>query len=346
MKLIHHKEVSSWLSLMVICSFLLLSCEKERVEVPVVYEEFSSVVGSEARTLKFFSYSSGIPDEMLPWIDIPAGCFDGETRILLDYKRLSSDFLPESLAAVSSETDYIWFFDSESLDPLKDVSITIPYPENLDEKILGPYEDRFRLYRAKKNTGTGFFGNLEPVEDYTLDIAANQCFVTAPDFSYGYTILFPEIYRNDHIIINAKDTILFWYRNNEILQHHHIDTLTYFSVEQPGLMGFHVRNDSSHYFLLSPFGEDLVELHFSFPGTSPGIYTGHQIKVEYSTYFVLGSLMFELYHFVGTSDTRLEIKELGEIGEMVSGTLTGELYETTFPGIVEFYIHFEVKRMR
>ena len=321
-------------------ALLLSGCEKEEVETPVQYGDITSIVGRQSKTINFFNNYSDIPADLFPTLEFHDNCFNEDTRISIEYIELFGSKLPDSLVTVTSDCRYLWYFDAKEKDLQQPVQVTIPYPADLQEKLLDRYEYLFRLYRRPKGPLTSKIENLEPVGDYTLDTAANQVRFTVEDFEYGYAILFRELKMHDHVIIHAQDPILMLFENNTIIQHF-ISDRPYFSIENWYGKGFHVVDDTSFYVTYGAWG-NVSELEFSFAGTAPGIYSGDQVSLRYETVY---STKY-LYTFTATPWTIINVTKYGGLGEFIEGTVTGYLYETDFGKYVEFYIWFKVRRLR
>lgn len=327
--------------------FIITDCEKEEVANPVKYEDFTSIIGSEVKTITFFSNYSDIPDELFPTLDFPDQCFTEDTRITLDYKELFGTNLPDSLVTVTTECRYLWYFSAEDRIPQKPVQVTIPYSDSLGEKLLQPYEYLFKLYRIRKDASLSQPENLERVIDYELDTIDNVFRFSVDTFNYGYAILFPEIQRDDHIIIYAKDDLFKVWDNNTIIQHLRSDT--YYSLENEFEKGFFHIGNTSYFRIVGLWGQQ-SHFKFSFDGTEPGIYKDFDINLNYDTYAIIitGSEYpdYILHFSEALFSTVITVEEYGKIGEYVKGTITGTLHEDYYNKNIEFYIYFRVRRLR
>ena len=335
-KKLHRKIQLSCILLIIGITCFIHACEKEEVADPAEYEDFTSVVGSKAREITFFSNNSTVPDDLFPTLSFPDNCFAEDTRITVEYHNLWGMSLPDSLATIASN-NYLWFFDAEHKDPGNPVSITIPYSSRLDLMLLQGYEYIFRLYKVLKGHSFTDPENLVHVNDYVRDTVNNNIKFTVDDFNYGYMILFPEPRREDFVIISATDEIFRFYENNTFAQQLINQIEEYF---QPDLFGrgFYEQHDTSYYNLSAIWG-DFTNISFSFAGKSPGTYSGNQISV---------SILVEMskYQFENSATTVIEIDKYGDIGENIQGTITGALYESKNRKNVEFYIFFRLVRLR
>jgi hypothetical protein len=334
---------------LVICLFILIfiitNCEKEEVANPVKYGDFNSIIGSEAKSVTFFQNYSDIPGELFPTLDFPDQSFTEDTRITLDYKELFGTNLPDSLVTVTSECRYLWFFSAEDKVPLKPVQVTIPYSDSLGEKLLQPYEYLFKLYRIRKDASLSQPENFERVKNYELDTVENVFRFPVDSFNYGYAILFPEIKRDDHVIIYAKDDLFKVWDNNAIIQH--LRSENYYSLENEFEKGFYHIANTSYFRIVDLWGQQ-SHFKFSFNGTTPGKYVLPEISLEYDTYALLISGAEYPEYVLNFKDynTVITVEEYGNIGEYVQGTITGFLFEEYYHVPVEFNIYFRVKRLR
>lgn len=344
----HYKKYYSKIHLTIIIislTLVIMNCEKEEVANPVKYEDFTSIIGNEAKTITFFSNYSDVPDELFPTLDFPDQCFTEDTRITLEYKELFGNRLPDSLVTVTSECRYLWYFSSEEHVPLKPVQVTIPYPDKLGEKLLQPYEYLFKLYRIRKDASLSQPENLERVEDCELDTVNNVFRFSVDTFNYGYAILFPEIQRDDHVIIYAKDDLFKVWDNNTIIQH--LRSENYYSLENEFEKGFYHIANTSYFRIVDLWGQQ-SHFKFSFNGTEPGIYVLPEISLEYDTYSLIqtGDEYPEYVLNFKEFNTIITIEEYGNIGEYIQGTITGSLFEEYYHKPINFNIYFRVRRLR
>lgn len=321
---------------------LLPGCEKEEVNEPLVYDDLTSIVGTGGKKVRFFSNYSEIPDELFPQLSFPENSFNEDTRVTLEYKELLKTQLPDSLVTVNSDCRYLWFFSAEEKVILMPVQVTIPYPDNLGEKLLQNYEYLFKLYRIRRGASTRLPGNLEMVQDYELDTVNNRIRFVISAFDYGYTILFQEIRRRDHVIIHAQDDLFRIFDNNMLTQHL-FELDAYYSPEYLHGKGFRLAGDTSFYELQGFHGYSST-IRFSFPGHETGTFTGDQISVSFNSYRNYSGEY--VINFRESGSTSIRIDEFGEIGGFVEGTISGELFETYYIRYIDFHIYFRIRRLR
>lgn len=337
-KLIYYPRVL--LPVLLVISFFS-GCTKETVEEWLDYNDFTSVVGTQARTVKFFNNNSGINEKLFPSIDFQENTFNEDTRISMEYVKLYGMGLPLELSAVAEE-NYLWFFSSENKELNNHVTIHLPLPEDLSQYMLGSYKNLLRVYRIDRNLSYRELSNWIWVQDAVFNPAGNDFTVSTGDFDNGYCILFPEIKKDYQVIIEGKGEVLGYYFDKSLCVQHLVN-MAYFTPESEDDKGFY-NNGGISYYSASGYWNQLFTISFAFRGQDPGTYSGDDIALLYQT--VLMEDGTYLYIFAQTENTVIEIEEYGDLGEYVTGTITGVLQHTLYTDQIDFYCYFRVKRTR
>lgn len=335
-----NKHISKVLLTILVIGFLC-SCEKETVKEWLDYNDFTSVVGPQSRTVRFFMNNSGIPEELFPVIDFEENTFDEETRIGIEYIKLYGLGLPIELSTIAKE-NYLWFFDSQNKPLNKNVTIHMPLPDDLSEYMLDGYTGLLRVYRINRNKSYRELSNWIHVQDAVFNTAENEFTVSTGDLDYGYCILFPEIKKNDQLIIEGRGEVLSYYFDKAICIQHLIN-IAYFTPESEDDKGFYSYEGLS-YFSGSGYWNQVFTISFVFRGQGPGTYSGDDMNLVFRT--VLLEDGSYLYNFGKTANTIIKVDEYGEIGEYVTGTITGILKLEEYIDEIDFYCYFRVKRTR
>jgi|GEM_PF-2485378 len=335
-----YKYYLKLLPVLLVISFLY-ACTKETVDEWLDYKDFSSIVGQQAQTVRFFNNNSGIPDEQFPTIDFEANTFTEDTKINIEYVRLYGLGLPLQLSPVA-EKNYIWFFSSENKPLQKKVTVHLPLPADLSQYLLNGYKNLLRVYRINRNQSYGKLTNWIHVQDAVFDPAKNEFTVNTGDFDCGYCILFPEIQKDDQVIIEGRGDVLGYYFDKSVCIQHLVN-MAYFTPESEDDKGFYYDGGLSRY-SASGYWNQLFNISFAFRGQEPGTYSGNDIALLYQTVLLQDGTY--LYSFAQTENAVIEVEEYGDIGEYVTGTIRGTLQHTIYIDQIDFYCYFRLKRTR
>ena len=336
----NHKYYLKILPVLIVIS-LFSGCKKETVEEWLDYNDFTSVVGQQAHTVRFFNNNSGIPDELFPAIDFQESTFNEETRIGIEYVKLYGLGLPIELSTIAEE-NYLWFFSSENKALQKNVTIHLPLPEDLSQYMLDGYKDLLRVYSINRNQSYGELTSWIHVQDAVFDPAENEFTVSTGDFDYGYCILFPEIKKDDQVIIEGKGEVLDIFFDREISIQHLVN-MAYFTPESEVDKGFYYYNGLSNY-SGTAYWDQVFTINFFFRGQGPGSYSGNDIYLKFQSALQQDGSF--LYVFRETANTVIEVEEYGDIGEYVSGTIKGIVKLEEYIDEIDFYCYFRLKRTR
>ena len=132
--------------------FVSISCTK-RDEVEINYNELSSLVSSEAKTINFFKKNLQLNSDRFPIVKIEENTFLDQTIVETEGTIFPKTNLPENWGLIN-ETNYGWSFFTSN-EPLKDLEINIFYGIPNEKMLLTGWEDKFTLY-AKHKDSTSF----------------------------------------------------------------------------------------------------------------------------------------------------------------------------------------------
>jgi hypothetical protein len=308
------------ITVLILVLVFLLSCQKEKVNKPVSYAEFSSVIGPEGKELHFYKYGSNLPDSLFPILDFSQNTFTDTARIQVFYEKVLTGNIPVELTGIS-ENNYLWYFRCTK-PPQKPVKLTLYFQNPEDYLLLDRYKSRFKLYRIMPEKNTKQLSNWEIVSSAQLDTTHNLFTLDVDNFDYGYCVFFQEIYNQYTFTLTVEGFINDFVRESNIIkQIVKIDKTTNYNSN------FVLKDNISSFYITEKSKDIDYLIGFQFEGYSPGNYSGEKTLVEYCYYNVTDAYKnkFWKYKFKSTSGSAIHILKYGLMGELVEGNLKAEL---------------------
>ena len=319
----------------IIITFLLFSCEKEKVKTPVNYKNFSSIISPEGGKIRFFENNSNIHDSLFPSIIIPPNTFIDTSLIRINYVSILPNNLPDQLTSFSV-TSYLWFFNTNNTELKKPVSIIIPFSQPMEYLLLDKYKNLFRIFKINPDEETTVWENWMMIEDSSVDTTFNFIEFETENLNYGYCILFNEIKCNDVYILEITGEI------NDIHQYAKSSYTKLKDNSENRSYLICTDNICSYSNFSESKGVNYLIL-FSFEGNNAGHYSGNDIYIKYY-YNYLNSNTWE-YIFENTTDSYINITEFGNIGSEIDGNIIAEL-ESVSGGNYKININMSFKFIR
>jgi hypothetical protein len=327
-------RIEKQIILLLIFAVVFLSCEKEKLSLPVSYNGITSEVGPLGKTLHFYEKSSNIPDSLFPTLEIAPNTFTDRTIIKIFYEKILSGNIPEELTSISSNNT-LWHFACNK-QMLKPIVLTLPFqkPDNFQRLIN--YKYLFKLYRILPEKDTKVFSNWELVNTYVLDTTQNLFSTVIESFDFSYCVQFEEIKLEDACILSVdgyiKD-VCSWGDNGYVK----------FGTASDQNNCFVCWNGVSSYDYTFKSKDVDVYIAFSFKGSTTGTYSGDNVKLKY--YYSKNTQGNWKYKFTDAYLDTIKIYKYGNIGDHIKGNIKGRVRDSNSKEI-QINMDFTFKRAR
>ena len=178
----------------IILLILLLSCAKKD-EVDIEFNDFSTSVGPEAKTVKFYKKTLDIDASLFPQLTIDVETFEPNQNLSLNYSTITKERLPENFALINTE-NILWGFDA-SQKPLKPIQLSLFYDDLIPTMLLDGKKAEIEVYAIKKGLPTFKNDNWEKITAISHDTVLNKMIINIHDFDYQYIFFYNEVSRKD-----------------------------------------------------------------------------------------------------------------------------------------------------